>query len=276
MIKDEVLKVLEDNKGEYISGSKLALKLNVSRTAVWKTISQLIKEGYDIQSEKKSGYRLNQNSDILSVVKIRQSLSSLGFEPQLKVYKTIDSTNKQIKLEAVNGAEEWLTIVSEEQTQGKGRKQCKFISPTSKGVYMSVLLKPLCDLSSLFVLTKMSAVAVIEAIRDITGTTLKIKAPNDIVYNGKKLCGILTEAMIEAESSIAQFAVIGIGINVYGTDADFTEQESHISTSLSEITGRYCNRSEIIASVISHLYSHYKQYSLGSFDKITEIYNSLI
>lgn len=258
MTKEKVLDCFERNKGEIISGEELAERLGITRSAIWKAINTLRDEGYDIEAIKKKGYRLNLNSDILSSIKIKGELQTDKYD--LRVYKCINSTNMEAKLAAITEDKEWIVIASEEQVEGKGRGQKPFSSPNGKGVYMSIILKPQVELKEKEELLGLSGRAVIAAIKQITGLIVEIKKPNDIIYKNKKLGGILSEIIVELETEQIEAMVIGIGINVYGTQIDFQNEKDDINISLNEIVGRYCNRSEIIAKVINCIEEEYEAF----------------
>lgn len=255
MTKEIILEYFEKNKGQIISGEELSQRIGVTRAAIWKAINSLREEGYDIESIKKKGYILNINSDILSSIKIKSELKQERYD--LRIYKTLESTNKVAKLAAITEERDTIVIASEEQEQGKGRGQKHFSSPTGKGVYMSILLRPKIDLEKKYLLTYLGSVIAIEAIRELTGIEAQVRLPNEIVYQGKKLGGILSEAILEIESNTIEAIIIGIGINIYGTQEDFLGQKSDINGSLSDITGEYCNRSELIGHILNRLDEYY-------------------
>lgn len=260
MTKEIVLDYFESNKGEVISGAELALQLGVTRTAIWKAINSLREEGYDIESIKKKGYKLNINSDILSTIKIQGNLAVDKYD--LRVFKSVDSTNKLAKLAAIAEEKEWIVIASEEQEHGKGRGQKHFSSPNGKGVYMSIVLRPDVGIEDKALLKNLSAISVVDAIRETTGIQARIKEPNEIMYENKKLGGILSEAILELETGKIEAVVMGIGINIYGTEKDFDNQSDDINTSIGEVIGSYCNRSELIASILNNTNKYYEVFKI--------------
>ena len=258
MTRELVLKYFEQNKGIFTSGEQLAEKIGVSRTAIWKAINTLREEGYDIEAAPKKGYCLNENSDILSLIKIKQNLKHEEvFSFQL--YKTVDSTNKKAKRLALEEGREWTVVASERQEEGKGQKKKVFSSPERKGIYISVLFTPQKVIKDLQVFSRLGASCMQEAILKVTGVKTSFESPS-IVYEGKKLGGILTEASLEVESHYVDSVIIGVGLNIYGQKSDFAHKEDDIHTSLSEITGKYCNRSELIAAWINALYDKYESF----------------
>ena len=201
-VKSEILHILESNKGENISGQELADLLGVSRTAVWKAINLLKDEGYPIESVQNKGYSLSTSSDFLSSEGIRLYLNEEFRDIPLAVYKTIESTNTEAKLLAVQNADHGTIIVSEEQTKGRGRFGRDFFSPSESGIYMSIILKPKLNIENSVLVTTATAVAVCEAIDKFTDQEPQIKWVNDIFIGDKKVCGILTEAVTNFESGM--------------------------------------------------------------------------
>ena len=250
MLRETLLEIFETNKGKTISGSVLAKQLDVSRNAVWKAVEVLRREGYDIVSVKKSGYMLVENSDVLSEFKIRNSLDAPLKKTELNIFKCIDSTSLYLNRRAVDNAPEWCTAACEEQTDAKLRNLSKFSSPAGKGVYMSVLLKPNCTAEKLSQFPKTAALSTAQAIKKCAGIDTVITNGADLYYNGKKMCGILSDAMVECATSKIRHICIGIGVRVY------SHSESD-EISIYDITGKYCNRSELIAEILNCMYKNY-------------------
>jgi BirA family biotin operon repressor/biotin-[acetyl-CoA-carboxylase] ligase len=221
MTKDEILSLLWQNADDYVSGGELARRLSVSRTAVWKAIGQLKDAGYEIESVPKRGYRLRSASDVLSEDGISRHLRHR--ELTLRVYKTISSTNTVLKGLAAEGAPEGLVLLSEEQTAGRGRMGRSFYSPPASGLYLSILLRPNMPAAAATRLTACAAVAVAETIEELSNRGTQIKWVNDIFMDGRKVCGILTEASLDCESGMMHYVIIGIGVNTHVPAGDFPE-----------------------------------------------------
>lgn len=254
-MKSEILSLLK-NTSDYLSGQKICDTLGVSRTAVWKIIKQLKEEGYVIDSVNNKGYRLLSCPDILSKEEIFSSLELAGtsFVRKIIYLNEVDSTNTRAKLEAENGACDGTLIVADEQTKGKGRRGRSFSSPKGVGIFMTLILKPEILPQKASMLTLIAGLAVCNGIRQVTDLDVKIKWPNDIVYNGKKICGILTE--MSAEMDYVNHIVVGIGINV--NHSDFPEEIKDVATSLYLETGRTFRRSDLIAAVIKEWEAYYE------------------
>lgn len=230
-VKEIVLRVLEENKGQVVSGQSIANEAGASRAAVWKAIAQLREEGHMIQASTNKGYLLSVQSDLLSSDGIHAYCKELSKE-QIFCYKTIDSTNTKAKQIATQGGTELALIVSEEQTDGRGRMRRNFFSPASSGIYMSLLIKPTFQISKSILVTTAASVAVCRGIDSVLGLPCKIKWVNDIFFQGRKIGGILTEGITDFESGHIEYIVIGIGIN-YSTPAqNFPEEIKDIAGSL--------------------------------------------
>jgi len=217
--KSDVLSVLENARGRYYSGQELAESLNLSRTAVWKAIKNLEEDGHRILAIKNKGYMLDNKSDRLSEEGIRVHIPERYVDCPITVFETIDSTNTQAKKLALNNARHGTLVLSEEQTAGRGRYGKSFFSPREAGLYMSIILKPEKSVSDPQMITIAAAVSVCSAIEKLTVLEPQIKWVNDIYLNGKKICGILTEAVTDFESGSIESIVVGIGVDCSVTES---------------------------------------------------------
>ena len=228
--KEQLLTLLENNKGTFFSSEDIAGALHVSRTAVWKAVRSLRDEGYSISAVPNRGYSLSADTDILSAQGIRKYLAPVCRDLNIKVLPAVHSTNDLIREKATAGAPEGCTLIALHQTAGKGRRGHSFYSPAGTGIYMSILLRPKhCSAQDAAGLTTMAAVAACEAIENISGKTAMIKWVNDIFVNGKKCAGILTEASVSLENGLVDYAVLGIGINVLPPEEGFPDEISDIA-----------------------------------------------
>lgn len=212
MNRKEILDCLLSREGDYISGAELASLFSVSRSAVWKEIQALRREGYTIDSVTNRGYRLLSSGDLLSEAVIRKHLKTGQLE--LRIFDRIDSTNTALKKLAAEGAGAGLALIAGEQSAGRGRMGRSFFSPPGCGVYLSLLLRPRLPAREATKITACAAVAVAETLEELSGKQTRIKWVNDVFMDGKKTCGILTEAALDCESSQLDYAVVGIGVNV--------------------------------------------------------------
>ncbi len=249
-VKDRVLLILEENKGNTISGEALAKALGVSRAAVWKAMKVLQEEGYEISASTNKGYCLDLNSDVLSRQGIESYIHATP-QPKVFVYESIDSTNKLAKRLANEGASHGTCIVANMQTEGRGRLGRSFFSPAHNGIYLSVILKPEMDMSKATLITTMVSVAVANAIVTVCGIDPEIKWVNDIYYLGKKVCGILTEAVSNFETGKIDSLVVGLGINCAPPGPDLPDELTDI---YGFIPGSYSfSRNQLTAEVISQI-----------------------
>ncbi|MBQ6365956.1 MAG: biotin--[Oscillospiraceae bacterium] len=222
MTKDAVLDLLRQNADTFVSGAEIGRQLSVSRTAVWKAIEQLKEDGYRIDSVPNKGYLLSSVSDVLSEEGIARYLK----DPRLpiRVYPSITSTNTVLKAMAADGVPAPLALIAGEQTNGRGRMGRSFYSPSRTGLYMSLLLRPGIAAADVTGITACAAVAVAQTIEQLSGQEAAIKWVNDVYVQGKKVCGILTEASIDCETGVIHYLIIGIGINTALPEKDFPEE----------------------------------------------------
>lgn len=225
--RDEVLKYLETEGNSYSSGQKIADTLNLSRTAVWKAISDLRKAGAVIEASTNKGYRLVRQTPNLSLESLKKEL------PEMDVYyfDEIDSTNSYCKQLAAQGAKENTLVVSRKQTQGRGRRGRTFESPVG-GIYFSFLLKPRNSSDENLLVTSAISVALTRAIKKVCDKETQIKWVNDIYLSTKKVCGILTEGIIDMEAGAIATMVVGMGINFSTPMKDFADDLQDIVISL--------------------------------------------
>jgi BirA family biotin operon repressor/biotin-[acetyl-CoA-carboxylase] ligase len=251
MTKDLVLATLTRTSG-YVSGEEMSGRLGVSRAAIHAAVQALRREGYEIQSTTNRGYRLASAPDRIAPGALMAYLPA-GRIDAVECLETVDSTNDYIKIRAQSGAPDGLVAIANEQTRGKGRLGRAFSSPADKGVYLSMLLRPAGTPSDIANITALVAVAMVEAVSAVAGVRPGIKWVNDLVLNGKKLCGILTEMSVEGETGRIQHAVVGIGVNVRETIVDFPPDIRHIATSLLMETDREIDRARLAAEMILRL-----------------------
>ncbi|HWT27489.1 MAG TPA: biotin--[acetyl-CoA-carboxylase] ligase [Mobilitalea sp.] len=231
-LKQQVLKILEENRGNSVNGAKLADELYVTRSAIWKAIKALQKDGYNITAVTNKGYCLQPNNDIVSAESIHPFLREKARNFVLDVRQSVTSTNTLAKELAGQGAKEGTVIIAREQTEGRGRMGRTFYSPNSSGIYFSIILRPDLTLENSLLITTATAVAVSKAIERIAKVKAEIKWVNDIFVDGKKVCGILTEASLNFESGGLEYAVVGIGINI--NTSTFPEEIRSVAGSVFE------------------------------------------
>ena len=258
-LKENIISILESNKGLFISGEKLANDLNVSRAAIWKVIKSLKNEGYDILSVSNKGYALSKETDILSSKIIKDNMPKYKDKFNFVIYKTVESTNIVARGMAMNGADSGTVVIAEEQTSGYGRNGKSFFSPYGTGIYMSIILnlkKEKKIFNSSFITTA-AAMAVSKSIEEISNENTQIKWVNDVFINGKKVCGILTEGAFSFEDGKLDYAVIGIGINVNFPKNGFPEEINNIAVSINKMQNNKDIRNILIAKILEKMYEYY-------------------
>lgn len=256
-VKKELLKILEKNREKDLSGQELADRLMVSRTAIWKAMKELREEGYRIEAVNNRGYRLAGETDILSEEGIRLELTNNAVK-EVAVFRTIDSTNLEVKRRALQGEKEGLVVISESQTAGRGRLGRSFYSPLGTGIYFSILLEPKLNATDAILLTTAASVAVARGIRRVTDLEPSIKWVNDVYLGDKKVCGILTEAMTDFETSTIQYIILGIGINYKEPPEGFPEEVKDIAGAL--VDGKEkIPRNRLVAAVLDEFFAIYKE-----------------
>ncbi|MEG1479124.1 MAG: biotin--[acetyl-CoA-carboxylase] ligase [Clostridiales bacterium] len=231
-VKNEILSILEKNQNTAISGQDMANQLGVTRAAVWKGINSLKSQGYTITATTNKGYVLSSHSDVLTSTGIRGFLGKKYKNTNIEILDTVDSTNTYAKNLALKKAPHHTIISAMEQTAARGRQGRSFFSPKDTGIYMSLILRPQESLDKALLLTVAAAVGVSQAIEEATNISPQIKWVNDIFFNGKKVGGILTEAISDFESNSLEAVIIGIGINLKTQAQDFPPELQPIATSL--------------------------------------------
>lgn len=275
MVRDDVLAALEQRRGEVISGGALAKQLGVSRTAVWKAITSLKADGHVIESVPGEGYRLSPQNDVLSAAGIRVRLHTSEIASSLEVVEQIESTNTVLKRRAAELPSGY-ALVADSQTGGRGRRGRSFLSPSGTGVYLSILLRPELPLAQVNTLTIGAAVAACRAFEEAAGFRPSIKWVNDVLKDGKKLCGILTEASIEAETGALSYVVVGIGMNVRTPESGFPEELRAIAGSLEDFSAHPVDRNHLTAAFLNHMEECYRLICANDLSALLAQYRSYI
>ncbi|MEG0133206.1 MAG: biotin--[acetyl-CoA-carboxylase] ligase [Clostridium sp.] len=266
-MKKKILNILRNSEEEYISGERISEEVGITRAGIWKHIKSLKELGYEIDSVSNKGYKLSGSPDIITYEEIEGELRTKYVGRSFIHHDTVDSTNIQCRKECGKNLVEGLVIVAEEQTSGKGRLGRNWVSPKSTGIWMSVALTP--DISPILAprTTLIGAAAVYEALKDM-GFNPGIKWPNDIVIDGKKVCGILTE--MNAEIERVNYIVMGIGINV--NTEEFPEELLEKATSLRKYAGCKVDRKLLVAKILNNIEKFYEEFkSNGNIESVIDI-----
>lgn len=254
MSKEKIFALLSAQAGDFVSGEDISAQLGISRAAVWKAVGALRRDGYTIEAQTGLGYRLADSPDVLSERELRRRLGETKIVGRtLECFESVDSTNSYLKRIAAEGAPDGAVAVADEQTAGRGRRGRSFSSGPGRGVYLSALLRPQLAPEKILPLTALGAVAACDAVERTCGVRPQIKWTNDLVLNGKKLSGTLTELSLEGESGALQYAVIGIGVNCNNASEDFPPELREVATSLYLETGKRVQRAVLAAALIEEL-----------------------
>ena len=259
--KTDILTLLR-NSGDYVSGQQLCDRFGVTRTAVWKVINQLKEEGYLIESVPHKGYRFVESpEDILSPGEITSRLTTEWAGKKLCYYDVTGSTNNDAKRLGEEGMPHGTVVVADIQTAGKGRRGRGWQTLPGTALSFTLLLRPSFPADKASMLTLVIALSAAEAVEETTGLRAKIKWPNDIVVNGKKICGILTEMTMTPEMNEIQYVVMGVGINVNNADPqEFLEEMRDRTTSLRIESGRRIDRAALLNSLLVRFEANYETF----------------
>lgn len=245
-----ILAFLADNGDDFTSGEALSGKLGLTRAAVWKYVESLREKGYRIDAIPARGYRLVEIPDRVTALEISPLLNTRELGRELHHLDSVGSTNAEAFRLAQEGAVHGTIVVAEEQTQGKGRRGRTWASPSGLNLYASVVLRPELPPQRAPELTLVAALAVAETLKE-GGAPVAIKWPNDVLVDGKKIAGLLTELSADTES--VHFVVLGMGINLNARVSDFPAELADSVTSLHEVRGERVPRALFAAALWSKL-----------------------
>ena len=274
MLDEKILNILRHSRDFYVSGEELCKHAGISRAAIWKHVETLRQTGYEIEAVPHLGYKLISAPDALIPSEIKWKLRTKIFGREIISYKKVDSTNDIAYHLAEKGVKEGTVILAEEQSGGKGRHGRQWASPSRGGIYMSCILRPGIAPNEISRITLLAAVAVARAVREISSLDVSIKWPNDIMFDGKKLCGILTE--MKAEQDRVDFIILGIGINVNTPAKQLPKGASSIRDELRRrgIKGAVL-RADLTKNVLEKLEECYNLLGRKGFEPIIESWKSL-
>ncbi len=255
--RDKILEMLKNADGSFVSSREICAALKTSRTAVWKHIHTLQEQGYQVEAITNKGYRIFMSeADMVTSHEIREAVGTGLFGKRVAYFELLDSTNNMAKKLADAGAEEGTLIIANEQSAGRGRLNRAWISPPKSGVLMSLIIRPPLSIAEAPRITSLAAVAVAQALMELSGKLVQIKWPNDILFEGKKISGILTE--VSAEGNMVQYAIVGVGINTGYISRLIPESLQPTVVSLEEVTGKRMKRAQVVANVLSNMEKLYE------------------
>lgn len=261
----KIIEVLKEYSGSYVSGESLAELSGITRAGIWKQINQLREMGYKIDSSSRKGYCLLETPD-LHPFEIVDGLTTRLFGREVFFQAEVDSTNRWAKRLAAEGAAEGTLVLAESQTQGRGRLGRSWSSVPGKGLWFSMILRPKINSAELAGMTILTAVSMAQAIIDVTGIQVLIKWPNDLVFKGRKLAGILAE--VNGEADLVNYLIIGLGLNVNHEEDDFPEELKGLATSLRMIKGTELPRRPTLQEFLRIFEGNYQALSTAGLSDI--------
>jgi len=263
-MKLDIIHLLDDK--DFISGELISKKFNISRTAVWKKIQNLKKLGYNIESVKNRGYRLISKPDIPLSEEVLFELNTNIVGKNVHYFRTLESTNLFAKELIKKKAEEGTIVVADIQTKGRGRKDRSWFSPEG-GLWFSVILYPNIPTQYAMLITMATSISIVQAIKELTGLSAVIKWPNDLLLEGKKICGILTE--LDAELDRINYSVVGVGINVNNVLED---ELCNKANSIFNIYNSKISRVDLLRLIIKYLDVNYAKLISNDYNYIRELW----
>ncbi len=253
---DRLLSLLMDHATVVVSGAKAAREIGVTRGTVWRWMGKLRSLGVRVKGHPMKGYQLERMPDILVPGQLQKHLRGTGLGKRIHHFFKVDSTNAVAMNLGARDEPHGAIVLAEEQTAGRGRVGRNWYSEKSTGIYVSVLLRPEISPVQAPMITLLAGLAIHEAVRETTGLQADIRWPNDLLLQGKKFCGILTE--MNAEPDRIHFVVVGIGVDVNHTK--MPEELAHIAASLRMLTGKTYSRLELLARLLRSLDRYYNQF----------------
>lgn len=267
-VKAQVLSALDAARGRYISGQELADQLGVSRAAIWKAVTALRADGTPIEAITNRGYALPHGADLLNADAITALLApAVAQAVQITVVDRLPGTNAALRTQANNGAPEGLVLIAQAQSAGRGRRGRRghsFFSPPG-GLYLSILLRPAFSTRQSPQITALAAVAAARAAEQLCGTPIQIKWVNDLWKNGKKVCGILTEAAVDLESGMLDYAVLGLGFNLVQPSGGWPKELAAVAGSLFDSAPAPGARAALAAAFLNEFWALYHTGLRGSW-----------
>lgn len=262
--RKQLIELLSKNEETYISGQQLSKDLNISRSAVWKHMKKLEQDGYDIEGIPRKGYRIKQHPDKVTPHTLQWGLDTAWLGQNIHHYPSVTSTQTIAHQLAQEGAEHGSVIIADEQTKGRGRLSKSWYSAKSEGIWMSIILRPeQIQPQQAPQLTLLTATVLAEVLTNNCHIAPKIKWPNDILVNNRKLSGILTE--MQAEQDRIQYIILGIGMNVNQQNSTLPDDIREIATSLSIESGQQWQLQPIIQQILQSLEKAYNLFITEGF-----------
>lgn len=265
-MEQQILDYLEQNRNKYVSGEQLSERLGCSRTAIWKHIRKLKRDGYTFEAVPRKGYKLTGLPNYWDAAELLEGLQTRTMGRTLKLYDTVESTQPIAHQLAEQGAAEGTMVLAEQQTSGKGRMGKSWHSPKGKGIWLSLVLRPRIPVHFTPQLTLLVAVALCRTIRSMEPLPVAIKWPNDLLIDGKKISGILLES--SAEDERLNYVIAGVGIGVNLGESDYPPELKAVGTSLRMASGKEWSRTALLQRFLLQFEELYELYHAEGFEPI--------
>jgi BirA family biotin operon repressor/biotin-[acetyl-CoA-carboxylase] ligase len=267
-IKD-ILTFLRE-KPDYVSGDFISTELNISRTAIWKYMHQLERFGYNIAKLKGRGYKLIKTPDKLYTWEIDRHLNTDFIGKDIIYKEIVDSTNSYAFKLALDGASEGTCVLADAQKAGRGRLNRVWFSPAGENLYLSVILTPNVHPSNVYPITFISSLAVYDTVETITGIKPTLKWPNDLLINGRKMCGTLLE--LSTETDMVRFVIVGIGLDINMKEKEISQEIEQKATSLFIETKIIFERARVCGILLSNLEKYYLIFKQNGENEVCRIW----
>jgi len=271
--RDQILSLFRRHPGAFVSGQEISKTLNISRAAVWKQVELLRQAGFDIEARRAKGYRLLGGPDRLLADEIQTDLKVRRVGKAVICLEETDSTNARARQLGEEGAADGAVIIADRQSAGRGRLGRRWESPTGVNLYTSILLRPLIPVQQAPQLTFLSAVAVAESLSQLYQLPARVKWPNDVLVNGRKIAGLLNE--MNAETEQVHFVILGVGVNLNMTGEQFPEELNYPATSVFLETGEKVDRVLFIRTFLEKLDGFYTEFIADGFVPIRRRWEAL-
>lgn len=271
--RDKILSLFRSHPDAFISGQEISQTLNISRAAVWKQVELLREQGFEIEARRAKGYRLLDGPDLLLAAEIEAGLNCRHIATTLQCLADVDSTNARMRQLAEQGAAGGTVLVADRQSAGRGRLGRRWESPSAVNMYCSILLRPQIPVQQAPQLTFLTAVAVAETLETLYRLPAKVKWPNDILIDGKKIAGLLNE--MNAETEQIHFVILGVGVNLNMAPEQFPGELNYPATSVFVETGNKVDRTLFVRQFLQRLDDYYAEFLEEGFIPVRRRWEAL-
>lgn len=270
--RSKIIRILSTSPEKYTSGQELSEKLELSRSAIWKHMKELEKDGYVIEAKRNKGYRIVQSPNKVSENTVQWGLQTEWLGKTIVHKESTTSTQHIAHQLAREGASHGTVVIADEQTAGKGRLSRSWYSAKNKGIWTSIILRPNILPYQAPQLTLLTATVLADLLKNELELVPKIKWPNDLILNHKKVSGILTE--MQAEQDRIQYIIIGIGMNVNHEQEELPNDIQSKATSLKMETGKAWNITHLLQKLFMTFETAYMEYLANGFSMVKEKWES--